>query len=172
MTSKEILKKALIKYDGTLILVSHDRYFLDGLVTKIFDFRNNKVRENLGGIYDFLRKKKIENLNELNIKAKQAANSSKSPSENKLNYEAKKELEKQIRKTSNKIKSCETKIEKLEKEIEQFNNNLQNPESSDIDLNNSNLFVNYEALKKDLDSELRNWERYSYELEILIEKRD
>ncbi len=172
MSSKEILKNALIKYNGTLIIVSHDRYFLDGLVGKVFEFKNKNIKENLGGIYDFLRKKKIENLNELERKEHIIKKAGNEVSQNKLDYIAKKELEKEIRKTSNKIKSTESKIEKLEKDIAVFDNNLQNPDNNQIDLNDSNLFVNYESLKKELDNELRNWEKLSYELEILTDKRE
>ncbi len=172
MSSKEILKNALIKYNGTLIIVSHDRYFLDGLVGKVFEFKNKKIKENLGGIYDFLRKKKIENLNELERKEHIIKKAGNEVSQNKLDYIAKKELEKEIRKTSNKIKSTESKIEKLEKDIAIFDNNLQNPDNNQIDLNDSNLFVNYENLKKELNTELRNWEKLSYELEILTDKRE
>src|SRR4030066_1762322 len=70
MLSKDILKQALIKYDGTLIVVSHDRDFLDGLVTKVYEYRQNRIKENIGGIYDFLRKKKIENLRDIEIREK------------------------------------------------------------------------------------------------------
>ncbi len=70
MRSKDILKQALIKYDGTLIVVSHDRDFLDGLVTKVFEFRHNRIKEHIGGIYDFLRKKKIINLRDIEKKDK------------------------------------------------------------------------------------------------------
>ena len=70
MRSKDILKQALIKYDGTLIVVSHDRDFLDGLVTKVYEFRHNRIKENIGGIYDFLRKKKIMNLRDIEKKEK------------------------------------------------------------------------------------------------------
>ena len=68
MRSKDILKQALLKYDGTLIVVSHDRDFLDGLVSKVYEFRHNRIREHLGGIYDFLRKKKLVNLKDIERK--------------------------------------------------------------------------------------------------------
>ncbi|MCK7531751.1 MAG: ATP-binding cassette domain-containing protein [Marinilabiliales bacterium] len=77
MRSKDILKQALIKYDGTLIVVSHDRDFLDGLVTKVYEFRHNRIKENIGGIYDFLRKKKIVNLKDIERKDKAAAEAKK-----------------------------------------------------------------------------------------------
>lgn len=171
--AKDILKKALLKYDGTMILVSHDRYFLDGLVSKVFEFKNKKIKENIGGIYDFLRKKKIENLNELNKKQKaEAENKKENVSQNKLNYEERKELEREIRKTSNKLKSVETKIEKLEKEIARFDTVLQNPDDSELDLNDTTIFMDYETLKKELETEMKNWEEISYELEILTEKRE
>ena len=118
------------------------------------------------------QEKKIENLNELERKEHIIKKAGNEVSQNKLDYIAKKELEKEIRKTSNKIKSTESRIEKLEKDIAVFDNNLQNPDNNQIDLNDSNLFVNYESLKKELDNELRNWEKLSYELEILTDKRE
>ena len=101
MQSKDVLKEAIKAFDGTAIIVSHDREFLDGLVTKVYEFGNKKVREHMGGIYDFLRKKKIQNLNERELSQSPATKSDtlveKEISGNKLNYEARKELSKKIR---------------------------------------------------------------------------
>src|SRR5665811_758551 len=104
MRSKDILKQALIRYDGTLIVVSHDRDFLDGIVGKVYEFKHNKIKENIGGIYDFLRKKKIENLKEIERKDKIKNESvQENVSSNKQKYLNKKEYERNLRKMR---KSC------------------------------------------------------------------
>ena len=103
MRSKDVLKEAIKEFDGTVIVVSHDREFLDGLVTKVYEFGGGVVKEHIGGIYDFLQKKKIESLNELQLSASPTVSATKKEepetvSENKLSYEAQKELNKKIRK--------------------------------------------------------------------------
>lgn len=122
MRSKDVLKEAIKEFDGTVIVVSHDREFLDGLVTKVYEFGGGVVKEHIGGIYDFLQKKKIENLNELQLSVSPTVSAAKKEepetvSENKLSYEAQKELNKKIRKLEKQIADCEQKIEKLETEI-------------------------------------------------------
>ena len=122
MRSKDVLKEAIKEFDGTVIVVSHDREFLDGLVTKVYEFGGGVVKEHIGGIYDFLQKKKIESLNELQLSASPTVSATKKEepetvSENKLSYEAQKELNKKIRKLEKRIADCEQKIEKLETEI-------------------------------------------------------
>ena len=119
MRSKDVLKEAIKEFDGTVIVVSHDREFLDGLVTKVYEFGGGVVKEHIGGIYDFLQKKKIESLNELQLSASPTMSATKKEepetvSENKLSYEAQKELNKKIRKLEKRIADCEQKIEKLE----------------------------------------------------------
>ena len=122
MRSKDVLKEAIKEFDGTVIVVSHDREFLDGLVTKVYEFGGGVVKEHIGGIYDFLQKKKIESLNELQLSASPTVSATKKEepetvSENKLSYEAQKELNKKIRKLEKRIADCEQKIEKLESEM-------------------------------------------------------
>ena len=120
MRSKDVLKEAVKEFDGTVIVVSHDREFLDGLVTKVYEFGGGLVKEHIGGIYDFLQKKKMENLNELQFsQSPQTASSKKeepAESESKLSYEAQKELNKKIRKLEKQVADCEVKIEKLEEQ--------------------------------------------------------
>ena len=116
MRSKDVLKEAIKEFDGTVIVVSHDREFLDGLVTKVYEFGGGVVKEHIGGIYDFLQKKKIESLNELQLSASPTMSATKKEeletvSENKLSYEAQKELNKKIRKLEKRIADCEQKIE-------------------------------------------------------------
>lgn len=114
MRSKDVLKEAIKEFDGTVIVVSHDREFLDGLVTKVYEFGGGVVKEHIGGIYDFLQKKKIESLNELQLSASPTVSATKKEepetvSENKLSYEAQKELNKKIRKLEKRIADCEQK---------------------------------------------------------------
>ena len=111
MRSKDVLKEAIKEFDGTVIVVSHDREFLDGLVTKVYEFGGGVVKEHIGGIYDFLQKKKIESLNELQLSASPTVSATKKEepetvSENKLSYEAQKELNKKIRKLEKRIADC------------------------------------------------------------------
>ena len=121
MRSKDVLKEAIREFDGTVIVVSHDREFLDGLVTKVYEFGGGVVKEHIGGIYDFLQKKKMESLNELQLSQSPTVASKKEEtvqaSENKLSYEAQKELNKKLRKVEKQIADCENRIEKLESQV-------------------------------------------------------
>lgn len=135
MRSKDVLKEAIKEFDGTVIVVSHDREFLDGLVTKVYEFGGGVVKEHIGGIYDFLQKKKIESLNELQLSASPTMSATKKEeletvSENKLSYEAQKELNKKIRKLEKRIADCEQKIEKLETEIGEVEADMATPEGA------------------------------------------
>lgn len=172
MISKEILKNALIKYDGTLIIVSHDRYFLDGLVTKVYEFKNHRIYESIGGIYDFLQKRKIDNLKQLEMKTQVRDLQPRTENSNKLDYEAKKELEKQIRKLTNQVQKSEKAIEDLETEIKEVNFKLENPnrEIKEQLLDNT-LYEKYESCKKQLEKEMNNWEKLHLELEEMKNKR-
>lgn len=175
MPSKDVLKEAIKAFDGTAIIVSHDREFLDGLVTKVYEFGGGKVREHLGGIYDFLHAHNIESLDSLghnaqNTTAQQQSGSNVSASNNepqqeetsaKQSYEERKEQQKKIRKAEKAVKESETKIEKLEKHLKELNDLLCLPErASDMDLIND-----YTSTKKNLDDEVERWEQLSEELE-------
>ena len=166
MKTKDILKQALMDFDGTLIVVSHDRDFLDGLVTKVYEFGGGVVKEHIGGIYDFLQKKKIESLNELQLSASPTMSATKKEeletvSENKLSYEAQKELNKKIRKLEKRIADCEQKIEKLETEIGEVEADMATPEGA----SDMALYEKHQKLKKDLDQTVEEWETVSMELE-------
>lgn len=166
MRSKNVLKEAIKEFDGTVIVVSHDREFLDGLVTKVYEFGGGVVKEHIGGIYDFLQKKKIESLNELQLSASPTVSATKKEepetvSENKLSYEAQKELNKKIRKLEKRIADCEQKIEKLETEIGEVEADMATPEGA----SDMALYEKYQKLKKDLDQTVEEWETVSMELE-------
>lgn len=165
MRSKDILKQALVKFDGTLILVSHDRYFLDGLVNKVYEFKENKIRQHVGGIYDFLRRKKIESLKEIEAKDKIAQTANKEKvSDNKIQYLERKEADRKRRGIQNKIDKAEKEIEKLEKEVATLNNLLSNPSDMDADKTNV-VFSMYTKLNKELEEQMHLWETASAELE-------
>lgn len=165
MHSKDILKNALQNFKGTIILVSHDREFLDGLVDKVYEFRNKKIKEHLGGIYDFLQKSKLENLQQLEQKAKQkAATKELKNNDNKEAYLERKELDKRIRRAEKDLHSSEQKIEKLEKEIAVINKKLSDSDQMNHD---TSLFSRYEELKKLLEKEMEHWENFTEKLENL-----
>ncbi len=154
MLSKEILKKALIKYNGTLIIVSHDRDFLNGLTPVIYEFKNKKIKQHQNGIYDFLEKKKMKNLREIEIKDRIVKKKNNKTSLQKNIYFSRKEKEKEIRRIKNKIKKSENKIDSLEKEITKFENILafQSQEKQ-----NEDFYIKYKNLNKTLDKEMNIW---------------
>lgn len=166
MRSKDVLKEAIKEFDGTVIVVSHDREFLDGLVTKVYEFGGGVVKEHIGGIYDFLQKKKIENLNELQLSASPTFSATKKEepetvSENKLSYEAQKELNKKLRKLEKQVADCEQKIEKMEAGIAEVEAEMATPEGA----SDMALYEKHQTLKKDLDRIVEEWETVSMELE-------
>lgn len=165
MQSKDILKSALLQYDGTLIIVSHDRDFLKGLTEKTFEFKNKGTKEHLGTIEEFLDKRKLATLKELEINAKNAKQVLKETSTNKQNYEDRKLIERDRRKLQKSIESCEDKIAKIEEEISTIDDTMSNPEKYQINYSESGLFVRYNQLKKDLETEMENWESLHNELE-------
>ncbi len=173
MRSKDVLKNALLNFDGTLIVVSHDREFLDGLVDKIYEFSDGKVREHIGGIYDFLRRRKLESLKELERKQVEASKNveTKTASDQKILWEERKEIDKQIRKVESRIAEVEKKISQFENDIADMDNKLANPEQSGINLNDKAFFNSYESAKKQLSEMMGEWEKLSFEYEELQEKR-
>lgn len=165
MQSKDILKSALLQYDGTLIIVSHDRDFLKGLTEKTFEFKNKGTKEHLGTIEEFLNKRKLATLKELEINAKNTKQVLKETSTNKQNYEDRKLIERDRRKLQKSIENCEDKIAKIEEEISTIDDTMSNPEKYQINYSESGLFVRYNQLKKDLETEMENWESLHNELE-------
>ena len=167
MPSKDVLKEAVKAFDGTAIIVSHDREFLDGLVDKVYEFGGGKVREHLGGIYDFLRSRKLESLDQLGALLPQTAPAATptpapaAPSANKLNYADRREQQKRIRKAEKDVKACEAKIEKMEQRIAELDALLCTPEGA-ADMV---LVTEYTNTKKALDEEVARWEQLSETLE-------
>jgi ATP-binding cassette subfamily F protein 3 len=166
MQSKDILKNALLQFDGTLIIVSHDRDFLQGLTNKVFEFRNKNIKEHLGDIYDFLEYRRLKNLKELEKKTKANVDKAAVISDNKLNYERKKQLERDIRKLTNQITKLEENISELEEEISEKDKILSNP-SEHPDLDFDALSIEYNELNSALEKEMQKWEVLHNELEKL-----
>ncbi len=168
MRSKDVLKDAIKAFDGTVIVVSHDRDFLDGLVEKVYEFTNKKAIEHLGDVQYFLEKKKLENIKELErakaaVKAERAAQSS-APSDNKLNYEERKEISKQIKKLENKVADIEHLISECEENIKQTEEQFEMGNSS------VELSEKYAEYKRMQDASFEEWESVSQQLEELKEK--
>jgi ATP-binding cassette subfamily F protein 3 len=174
MASKDVLKEAIRAFDGTAIVVSHDREFLDGLVTKVYEFGGGKVKEHLGGIYDFLQSKKITELNELGATVRTARTPSPklvdSQSErdglkaaNATNYAERKEQQKRVRKAEKAVEESERKISDMERRLKELDNLLMKPENA----SNMEFVTEYTSTKKALDEEVERWEKLSEELELL-----
>jgi ATP-binding cassette subfamily F protein 3 len=183
MPSKDVLKEAIKAFNGTAIIVSHDREFLDGLVTKVYEFGGGRVREHLGGIYDFLNSKKISDLNELGKTDKQTLQSyvvlsgdkpsasKKETSDNKpvagavtlskaLDYAERKEQQKRLRRIEKAVKESESRIEKMETRLKELDDLLMLPENA----SDMTLVMEYTSTKRCLDEEMERWEQLSEEL--------
>ncbi|MEI6764783.1 MAG: ABC-F family ATP-binding cassette domain-containing protein [Bacteroidota bacterium] len=167
MQSKDILKSALLKFDGTLLIVSHDRDFLQGLTNKVFEFRNQTIRQFPGDIYDFLDARRIDSLKQLEqvAKAQKLANSEARPSDSRNQYEKKRESDKELRKIKNRISKIEETVEKLEQQVKSIDEALVDPAKYKEIINDPEFYGNYQKLKKQLEEELRDWENLNLELE-------
>jgi ATP-binding cassette subfamily F protein 3 len=170
MRSKDILKQALINYDGTLILVSHDRDFLDGIAGKIYEFRHNRIREHIGGIYDFLRKKKIDNLKVLERKETKRENNTGNTSVNKQKYLEKKEYDRNLRKLRKKLEDSETEIGRIEEEISSLDKVLNSADQSPADTHD--FYVRYQELKERHNEEMNLWTQYTHDIELFLQNNN
>ena len=164
--SKDILKQALKNYDGTLIIVSHDRDFLDGLVDKLYEFRDGKVKEHLGGVQEFLERRKLENLSELERHYKpveeKPAEVVQKKEEAKQEYQAKKYVSKEEKKIKNRISFLEKKIEEYETKMAEIEAKLMNPGPEDDIMD---LTREYLENKRELDYKMEEWEQLNEQLE-------
>lgn len=165
MRSKDVLKEAIKAFNGTVVVVSHDREFLDGLVDKVYEFGNHKVKEHLGGIYDFLQSKKLSSLQELERKSpvSKTENTQKTSSDNKLSYEAKKEFDRKLRKAERAVEDAEKVVNQIETRIAEIEEALGNPENA----SNTALFDEYGKKKHELEQKMYEWEILSEELETI-----
>ena len=167
MQSKDVLKEAIRDFDGTVIVVSHDRDFLNGLVTKVYEFGEGKVREHLGGIYDYLASKNASNINEALSGTRPSTVQASAPektaaSESRLSYEAEKQLQKQRRKLEKQVEQCEQAVSELEAAIAALEDIMSTPEGS-----TPKNFEQYAALKKQLAEAESEWEQSMEALENL-----
>ena len=156
--SKNVLKEALKKYDGTLLLVSHDRDFLEGLAEKTYEFKDGNLKEYLGGIEYFLEKRELDSMRALELAKKEKSKNSKKTSDHQQNYQERKKSEKDERKRQNQIKKLESEIEKLETRIAEQEANLKDPNKFQELSSDTNFFSAYETDKKTLDTLLEEWE--------------
>ncbi len=161
MRSKDILKRALQKYDGTVIVVSHDRDFLDGIVDRVYEFRDGGVREYLGGIYYFLGKRKVESLQEIERRDTPVVAVPREVSTGKLSYEQRKEQEKLLRRLRKAVESVEAELADVERQIADYDSRF----SCATEYNEAD-YAAYEELKRRYDHLMHEWEKASYELEI------
>lgn len=171
MRSKDVLKEAIRDFDGTVIIVSHDRDFLDGLATKVYEFGGGVVKEHLGGIYDFLKKKQIENLNELQKSPslsesptgakKPSAAEAPQASAGRLSYEEQKEQNKRLKKLERRVADCEAEIEQTEAAIAILEEKMATPEGA----SDMSLYEQHQKLKQQLDRVMEEWDAASTELE-------
>lgn len=165
MRSKDVLKDAIRDFEGTVVIVSHDREFLDGLVTKVYEFGGARVKEHLGGIYDFLEKKKIESLDQLSAGSEKVKTEAEKPKAKsvELSYEERKEFNKRIKKLEKQVADCEAAIEEKESAIATLEERMTTPEgASDV-----TLYEKHQQLKNQLDEIVETWESTSLELEEL-----
>ena len=171
--SKDILKQALLKYDGTLIVVSHDRDFLDGITSKVFEFRNNSLKEHLGGIYDFLRKKDMSNLREIERKDKTIKNTNpdnkENISSNKQKYLEKKNYERNLRKLRKRVENSELEIERMEKEMLEMNRILST--EGNTERNTDLIYERYRKLEQRHYEEMLKWEQYTQDVEVYLQNK-
>lgn len=179
MQSKDVLKEAIRAFDGTAIVVSHDREFLDGLVTKVYEFGGGHVREHIGGIYDFLRGRNIDSLNQLGaavlsgspkpegktsaVTPPQQVGNGGNTSGTKQNYAEHKEQQKKLRKAEKAVAESEARIERMEKRLKELDAILCIPENA----SNMEYISEYTAIRKSMDEEVEKWEALSEELEML-----
>ncbi|MBP3353362.1 MAG: ABC-F family ATP-binding cassette domain-containing protein [Bacteroidales bacterium] len=162
MSTKDVLKRAIEAFDGTVIIVSHDREFLDGLVSKVYEFGGGKVTEHLGGIYDFLQKRKLESLTELEKKrVEKVEDKPKKESENKLSYLERKEIQRKIRQFQNCVNDAEKRISKIEEQIAEVEKELATPEG----FSNIDLCQKHGELNRELAVIMEYWEEQCENLE-------
>lgn len=156
--SKDVLKRAVLAYEGTVIIVSHDRDFLTDLIQKMYEFKNGQVREHLGSISEFMEKVKMNRLSEMNsknpfVKPKEELKVDKPKPDPRIE-----EREKEIKQLKSQITKAEKEIERLESEISLFDKKLADPEQYQAVMNDKTAFANYEQMKQQLEKEMQNWE--------------
>ena len=165
MPSKDVLKEALQAFEGTVIVVSHDRDFLNGIVNKVYEFGEHRVREHLGGIYDFLQKKQLDSLQQLEIKntpTAAVAEEANAPaaSQGKMDYQKQKERERRIRQAEKKVKTYEAKMAELEQQLAEIEEQLSTATSENLD-----IYYSHSKISRELEDVMAKWEEAGEELE-------
>lgn len=166
--SKDILKNALLQYDGTIIIVSHDRDFLQGLTSKLYEFRDKKIKEFKGDIFEFLEKKNLTELKELEKNNNKAKEEVKTESDNKLKWEMRKEFDKRIRKLESEIARVEKTIQVYEKDIAAIQQKLSNPEAFVEEIKSGVLYKQHDMANKQMEDALTIWEKLESEKDELL----
>jgi ATP-binding cassette subfamily F protein 3 len=173
MVSKDILKRALNNYDGTLIIVSHDRDFLQGLTEKVYEFKEKNIKEHLGDINAFLDTKKVEDFKEFELRReKEKVEKQEAPSDNQLSYEARKQLDRDIRKMGNKVGKLERSVDELEKALKDLDEQLADPVQYKELSKEAGFFADYEQKQAKLQELMQEWEDSLEALEELKNQRD
>ncbi len=161
MRSKDVLKSALLQYDGTLIIISHDRDFMQGLTDKVIEFKNSQIKEHIGDIYDFLESRSLEHLKDLeinNVAQKNISNEEETVSDNKKSWEKRKEIESQIRKVKSEISKVEKQINNHEEKLKEMDLKLSQPENYQEEINSGSLYREYDSIKHKIECLLTEWE--------------
>jgi ATP-binding cassette subfamily F protein 3 len=172
MRSKDMLKNALLQYDGTLIVVSHDRDFLQGLTSKVVEFRDKKTREYIGDIYDYLDSRKLKSLKELEEKKSSVRSGELQPSRQKLLWEKNKSLDKEIRRVTRQIAQIEKQIEDEEHAISAYDKLLIDPVKNRKVIEEEDIYKKYEEKKKNHEGHMHTWEKLQEELEQLLQEKE
>ena len=170
MVSKDVLKTALLQFKGTLIIVSHDRDFLQGLTDKVLEFRNHSIKEYVGDVYDFLEKRKLETLNDLNRNTAKNTTNDKTatpPTDSKAKYKEKKELEARLRQLKNALQRKEEAIAMLEEQQKLINDKLARPQDFQREIADGSLSRMYAEIQTQLENEMAEWEKIAEELDSL-----
>ena len=171
MPSKDVLKEAIQAFEGTVIVVSHDRDFLNGIVDKVYEFGEHRVREHLGGIYDFLQKKQLDSLQQLEIKDSpttiiESEDAEEPASQGKMDYQRQKERERRIRQAEKKVKTLEAKIAELEQQLADIEDKLSTATSEDLD-----IYYSHSKISRELEEVMAQWENAGEELDKVKDQR-
>ncbi len=172
MTSKDVLKQSLVQFDGTLLVVSHDREFLEGLVTKTVEFRDHQVKTLLGGIDYYLEQRKLESMRQVEAKtAKKEAQKELAPKqESNLDYKAKKQAKKDLKSLTRKLEQVEEEIETLEGELGNWDEQLADPEACKELMADPDFYPKYEQKKAVVNGKMEEWEKINTQKELLEEQ--
>jgi len=165
LRTKDILKNALLQYDGTLVIVSHDRDFLQGLTNRLYEFKDKDIKEHRGDINLFLEKRKLESLKQLEVVKKTTSTSDAKLTNNKSQWENKKEYDKKLRKLKNEISKLESLIETDESILNTINEKLSNPEKYKDEIKSGELYKQHDKINRDLEKAFEKWDIKHHELE-------